>query len=83
MQEDNASTTSLSSCCYSILQVHRLQQEKVMVSIHPSCKHNFIKFHLTQRLKFPTKNMCNTQVDGEHVQVFKDMKIIMDKYVLH
>ena len=27
--------------------------------------------------------MCSTQVDGEHVQVFKDMKITMDKYVLH
>ena len=73
MQQDNANITSFSSCGHSILQVHGLlQQEKVIVSIHPSCKQNFMNVDLTQRLKVSIKNMCSTQVDGDHVQVFKE-----------
>jgi hypothetical protein len=30
-----------------------------------------------------TKNIQSTQVEGENIQVFKDLKITMDKYVLH
>ena len=34
-------------------------------------------------MKVLAKNIQTTQVDGEQVQVFKDLKITMDKYVLH
>jgi hypothetical protein len=34
-------------------------------------------------LQFPAKNIHNTQVEGENVQIFKYLKITMDKYVLH
>ena len=68
----------------SILQVYGcIQQEKVMVAIHPRCKHTYINVYLTHRLQVPTNNICSTQVDGEHAQVFKDLKITMDKYALH
>ena len=53
------------------------------MAIHSSCKNNYINVDLTHRLKVPRNNICSTQVDGEHVQVFKDLKITMDKYALH
>jgi hypothetical protein len=34
-----------------------------------------INVDLTHRLKVLTNNICSTQVDGERVQVFKDLKI--------
>ena len=53
------------------------------MAIHPSFKHSYINVDLNHRLKVPTNNICSTQVDGEHVQVFKGLKITMDKYALH
>ena len=44
---------------------------------------NFINAKLVKSLKLPTKNVCSTHIDGEHVQVFKDLKITMDMYALH
>ena len=58
-------------------------KRRLFVSINPSCKHNYINVDLTHTLKVLINNICSTQVDGEHVQVFKDLKINMDKYVLH
>ena len=41
----------LFSCGNILLQVHGcIQKEKVIVSINPSCKHNFINVNLTKRL---------------------------------
>ena len=34
-------------------------------------------------MQVPAKHIQGTQVDGENVQVFKDLKVTMDKYVLH
>jgi hypothetical protein len=45
--------------------------------------HNFINVQLVNRLQVPVKNIQSTQVEGENVQIFKDLKITMDKYVLH
>ena len=68
----------------SLLQVHGLiQKEKIIVSIDPSCKHNFINVNLAKKLQVPTKQIENTQIDNEDVQVYKDLKISMDKYVFH
>ena len=58
-------------------------KEKVIVSINPSCKHSFIKVNLTKRLQVPEKHIQGIEVEGENVQVFKDLKVTMDKYVLH
>ena len=67
-----------------LLQAHGLiQKEKIIVSINPSCKHNFINVNLTNKLQVPAKQIENTQVDDEDVQVYKDLNISMDKYVLH
>jgi hypothetical protein len=38
---------------------------------------------LVNRLQVPAKNIQSTQVEGENVQIFKDLKLTMDKYVLH
>jgi len=68
----------------SLLQIHGLvQKEKIIVSINPSCKHNFISVNLAKKLQVPAKQIEHTQVDHEDVQVYKDLKISMDKYVLH
>lgn len=68
----------------SLVQVHGLiQKEKIVVSINPSCKHNFINANLEKKLQVPTKHIENTQVDDEDVHVYKDLNISMDKYVLH
>jgi hypothetical protein len=34
-------------------------------------------------LQVPTKNIQSTQVVGKNIQIFKDLKLSMDKYVLH
>lgn len=40
----------------SILQVHGcIQKEKVIISINPSCKHNFINVNLEKKLQFLSK----------------------------
>jgi len=68
----------------SLLQGHGLiQKEKIMVSINPSCKHNFINVNLAKRLQVPAKQIENTQFDDEDVQIYKDLKLSMDKYMLH
>jgi hypothetical protein len=38
---------------------------------------------LVNRLQIPTKNIQSTQVEGENVKIFKDLKLSIDKYVLH
>ena len=66
------------------MQVHGLiQKEKIFVSINPSCKHNFINVNLAKKLQVPAKHIENTQIDNEDVQVYKYLKLSMDKYVLH
>ena len=45
--------------------------------------HNFINVQLVNRLQVPINNIQSTKVEGENVQFFKDLKITMDKYVLH
>jgi hypothetical protein len=77
-------TKSLFSCEKSILQVHGcIHKENIIVSINPSCMHNFIDVQLVNRLQVPIKNIQSIDVEGENVQIFKDLNITMDKYVLH
>jgi hypothetical protein len=45
--------------------------------------HNFINIQLVNRLQIPAKNIQDRQVKGEHAQIFKYLKLSMDKYVLH
>jgi hypothetical protein len=74
----------LFSCGNSILQVHGcIHKENIIVSINPSFLHNFINVQLVNRLQVSAKNVQSTHVEGENVQIFKDLKITMDKYVLH
>lgn len=83
-QKDKENINGLPPCGNSILQVFGfLQHEKVIVAIIPSCNKNFIKVNLDKILHIITKNIQSTQVDGENVQIFKDLKLTMDKYVLH
>jgi hypothetical protein len=82
--KDTERTKNLFSCDKSILQVHGcIHKENIIVSINLSCIHNFINVQLVNRLQVPVKKIQNTQVEGENVQIFKDLKITMDKYVLH
>jgi hypothetical protein len=82
--KDTKRTKSLFSCDKSILQVHGCNhKENIIVSINVSCMHNFINVHLVNRLQVPVKNIQSTQVEGENIQIFKDLNITMDKYVLH
>ena len=68
----------------SILQVQGcIQQERVVVSIYPSCKYNLINATLAKRLHVPSKHILSTQVDGDTMEIFKDLKVIMGNYVLH
>ena len=53
------------------------------MSINPSCKQNLINVNLAKKLQVTAKQIEHTQVDNEDVQVYKDLKISMDKYVLH
>lgn len=83
-KKENETHKGLFPTGISLLQVHGLiQKEKIIVSINPSCKHNFINVNLAKKLQVPTKNIENIQVDDENVQMYKDLKISMDKYVLH
>ena len=83
-KKDIESHKCLFSCGNILLQVHGcIQKEKVIVSINPSCKHNFINVNLTKILQLLEKHIQGTQVDGENVKVFKDLKVTMDKYVLY
>ena len=69
---------------FSTLKVHGcIQNENIFVSISPSYKHNFIHVNLAKKIQVPSKHIQSTQVDGENFQIFKDLKITMDKYVLH
>ena len=34
-------------------------------------------------MQAPVKNIQSTKIEGENVQIFKYLKITMDKYVLH
>jgi hypothetical protein len=82
--KDKDITKSLFSCGKSILQVHGcIHKENVIVSINPSCQQNFINVQLVNRLQIPAKNIHITQFEGKNVQIFKDLKLSMDKYVLH
>ena len=45
--------------------------------------HNFINVQLVNKLQVPIKNIHSTHVEGENVKIFKDLKVRMDKYVLH
>ena len=84
LQHDNVSTNGLPSCHNSLLQVQGcLQQEQVIISISPSCMHNFTNAKLAKSLKLPAKHVYSTHIDGKHVQFFKDLKITMGNYVLH
>jgi hypothetical protein len=38
---------------------------------------------LVNRLQVPAKHIQSTQVEGETIQIFKYLKLTMDKYVLH
>ena len=53
------------------------------MSINPSCKHNFININLAKKFQVYAKHIQSKQGDGENVQFFKDLKLTMDKYVLH
>jgi hypothetical protein len=45
--------------------------------------HNFINVQLVNKLQVPAKDIQSTRVEGENVKNFKDLKLSMDKYVLH
>ena len=69
---------------FSILKFHGcIQKENILVSTSPSCKHNFIHVNLAKKLQVCAKHIQITHVDGENFQIFKYLKITMDKYVLH
>ena len=58
MKWDNKNTNGISSGGISLLQVHGcIQQDKVLLSINPNCKHNFINVYLTKRLEVTTKHI--------------------------
>ena len=74
----------LFACGNILLQVHRcIRKENIIFSSKPSCKNNFINVNLTKRLQVLENNIQGKKVDDENVQVFKDLKVTMDKYVLH
>ena len=55
----------------SILQVHGcIHKENIVVSINPSCMHNFINVQLVNRLQVPLKNIQSTHVEGENCSNF-------------
>jgi hypothetical protein len=78
--KDKDITNNLFSCGKSILQVHGcIHKVKVIISINPSCQHNFINVHLTNRLQVHVKHIQSTQVEGDTAQIFKYLKLAMDK----
>ena len=83
-KQDNEKHVGLLPTIISLLHVHGLiQKEKIIVSINPSCKQNLINVNLAKKLQAPVKHIENTQVNDEDVQVYRDLKLSMDKYVLH
>ena len=83
-KKENEKSKGLFSTSVSLLQVDGLiQKEKIIVSINPSCKHNFINVNLAKKLQVLAKQIENTQVDDEDVQIYKDLKLSMDMYVFH
>jgi hypothetical protein len=82
--KDKERTKNLFPCEKFILQVHGcIYKSNIIVSINPSCMHNFINVQLVNKLQVPIKNIQSIKVEGENVQIFKDLKITMDTYVLH
>jgi hypothetical protein len=83
-KKDNASSNGLSSCGVSILQVHGcIQKENAIISIYPSCKYNLINATMVKILHVPSQHILSTQVDGETMELFRDLKVSMGNYVLH
>ena len=83
-KKENEPRKGLFSTDAFLLQVHGLiQKEKIVVTINPSCKQNLISVNLAKRLQVPAKHMETAQEYNEDVQVYKDLKISMDKYVWH
>ena len=83
-KKENETHKGLIATGVSLLQVHGLiQKEKIIVYINPSCKKNHININLTKKLQVPAKQIENTQVDDKDVQIYKDLKLSMDKYVFH
>ena len=81
-KHDTKRTNGLFSCGNSILQVHGcIHKENIIVSINPSCMHNFINVQLVNRMQVLANDIQSTQVEGKNIPVFKDLKIIMDKCV--
>jgi hypothetical protein len=69
---------------HSVLQVHGcIHKEKVIACINPSFEIFFINAQLVNRLQVKTKNMKNTHIEGNNIQVLKYLKLTIDKYVLH
>jgi hypothetical protein len=82
--KDTKSTKGLFSCGKSILQVHgSIHKENVIVSINPSCKQKNFNIQLVNRFQISKKNIQITHFAGENTNFFKDLKLNMDKYVLH
>lgn len=80
VKQDNTYTSGLSIGGMSLLQVHGfIQHEKVIFTINPSCKHNFINLNLAKKNQVSIKYIQSTQVDGEDVQLFNYLKLTMDK----
>jgi len=78
-KKENETHKGLIATGVSLLQVHGLiQKEKIIVSINPSCKQNLINVNLAKNLQVPAK-----QIDDKDVQIYKDLKLSMDKYVFH
>jgi hypothetical protein len=72
-KKDKESTKGLFSCGNSILQVHGcIQQEKVIVSINPSCMHNFINVNWLKDCKFLQRIFKAHRL---RVKIFKFLKI--------
>jgi hypothetical protein len=77
VNKDKETTKGLFPCTNFLLQVHgRIQQEKVIIFINPSSKHNVNNVGLAKRLQVPTKHIQSTQVEGENVQIFKICRLL-------
>ena len=60
-KKENETHKGLIPTGISLLQIHGLlQKEKIIVSINPSCKHNFISVNLAKKLQVPAKQMEHT-----------------------
>ena len=66
--KDEESSKGLLSCENSILKVHGcIHKKKVIVSINPSCMHNFINVQWVNRLQVPAKDIQSAHVEDENV----------------